>query len=375
MKSYNFVLGCLVAGICLFASCNDEEVPMTGISISPDITSMNVGEEVELTATLAPSGAKGDVVWVSGDPTTVSVTSTGGNKATLKALKPIFPGDPIEVFATESTGILISNILEVTVNLPSITTDYAALLVADGPFVGNGTVSLLDDAPIRMGLVFTRVSNNVLKVTGESFMGTMVTQSQAGTFSWVYPPYQGSLDQRIFITSETGNTCTFYGWATMPGGQPANGQDLPVVLSGTYNSQTKVLTMEVRSNLTQWQNDPLVIPLVAEPGVLAAPWVCRGSITGLAAQPIPLTGIAVSVLKNDDNTVGIAFALDLPGNPNAPVTGDLALSGNQLSGTLSLGGAFDLQTTGTVNFDNKTITLNITGNIGADIAIILTNVD
>ena len=365
MKSKFFVLGCLVAGAGFLASCGgDDDKVITSISVAPaTIEAMEVGDVFDLTATITPSDAKDAIKWVSGNSQIVSVTPKGTNQVTIKAEK---AGGPVEIYATNNAGIVVSNKVLVTVNQPYVEKDYAKMLEDDGPFVGSAVIKFESaEGPmmtVDMGLDFTWVEKNVVTVAGSSTQGSLECKG----------------DQVITIEEDGDNIITFSGDATMPN-PTLPGTDLPVTITGTYNTSTQELSMTLRSNLVAWEKDPMYIYIVdAKPGKYAL-WPCSGTLNAVALGGATqnLSNIGVGVLKKGASTVSISFALSIMGN-EVPVSGDLTLSGNNLSGTLDMvvdtsGNTTPLQTTGSLV--NETITLNMTGTFyTAPITIMLTNV-
>ena len=354
MKSKFLVLGCLVAGICFLTNCKEDEeqvdTSIKGISIAPTtVAPMEIGAEIELTATITPSDAKGTIEWVSNNTSFVTVTPVAGtNKATIKAIA----AGTTQVFARSDTRTAVSNEVTVTVNLPPVETDFAEILVADGPFVGKGTPSLLP-VEITMGISFTRVSKNVVTIDGKSSMGALVC-------------YAG---QTItLVEGSSPNICKLInGKATMPEAQPDNGEDLPVTVIGEYNTTTKKLSLTIQSDLQSWEANPLIIPIEAVPGEYEEPDIedgdlvldCWGSATGLGPA-VSFTDIKVNITQVDAKTFTVAFnAAILPPVLDGIFTGNLTLTGNELSGKMTYEGALAFDVTGSLDMDNEKIALTL----------------
>ncbi|EPL1953323.1 Ig-like domain-containing protein [Citrobacter freundii] len=52
-------------------------MPATGITVTPETASVDVGDTTSLTATLAPAGATDTVTWESSDPEVATVSASG----------------------------------------------------------------------------------------------------------------------------------------------------------------------------------------------------------------------------------------------------------------------------------------------------------
>ena len=52
-------------------------IPATGITVTPETASVDVGDTTSLTATLAPAGATDTVTWESSDPEVATVSASG----------------------------------------------------------------------------------------------------------------------------------------------------------------------------------------------------------------------------------------------------------------------------------------------------------
>ena len=52
-------------------------IPATGITVTPETASVDVGDTTSLTATLAPVGATDTVTWESSDPEVATVSASG----------------------------------------------------------------------------------------------------------------------------------------------------------------------------------------------------------------------------------------------------------------------------------------------------------
>ncbi|MDR1982068.1 MAG: Ig-like domain-containing protein [Tannerellaceae bacterium] len=133
MKTIFSLIGCFIICVC-FSGCKDEEKGITEISVTPGVVAaLDLGATAQLTAVIAPADAdEQEIFWVSYDPTTVEI-SGNGLQATVTALAP----GTIAVFATNKSGVVVSNEVNVTVVPP----DYAALIV--GEYTGTAEVPLM----------------------------------------------------------------------------------------------------------------------------------------------------------------------------------------------------------------------------------------
>jgi hypothetical protein len=117
-------------GLC-FTGCKEESKAITDISVSPATVSLNIGATAQLTATIVPADAdEKELFWVSYDPTVVTV-SGNNTEATLTAVS---PGN-IAVFATNKSGVVVSNEVIVSVQSP----DYVSAII--GEYSGTAEVT------------------------------------------------------------------------------------------------------------------------------------------------------------------------------------------------------------------------------------------
>ena len=65
------------------------DIPVTGVTLDKATATMNVNDEITLTATVAPAGVVDkDILWTTSDGTKATVTATGTGTAKVKALAP-----------------------------------------------------------------------------------------------------------------------------------------------------------------------------------------------------------------------------------------------------------------------------------------------
>ncbi|MDR1938306.1 MAG: Ig-like domain-containing protein [Tannerellaceae bacterium] len=130
MKTNFSLIGCFIVCLC-FSGCKDEEKGITDISVTPAAVTLDIGATAQLTAAIVPADAGNkEIFWVSYDPNVVTV-SGNGTEATLTAVAP----GTIAVFATDKTGVVVSNEVNITVNSP----DYVSLIT--GNYSGTAEVS------------------------------------------------------------------------------------------------------------------------------------------------------------------------------------------------------------------------------------------
>ncbi|MDR1102261.1 MAG: Ig-like domain-containing protein, partial [Tannerella sp.] len=118
------------------------------IEISPNpVPVLEIGRTVELTATVAPANATEDLRWVVYDEAVVSVEGDGP-KALLTAKK----AGTTRIFATNRTGIVVSEELTVKVN----SAEYAGYVT--GNYLGDARISGALNVDISgVGVSLTRV--------------------------------------------------------------------------------------------------------------------------------------------------------------------------------------------------------------------------
>ena len=130
MKVQFSIIGCIVTALCLLGCC-EEENNIMGIVISPNtVPAMEVGQTTQLTATITPTDATEELIWVSWDDEMIEIESNGA-QATIKALKP----GTTRIFATNRSKIVVSQEVEITVN----SDDYASFIV--GTYIGSGAMT------------------------------------------------------------------------------------------------------------------------------------------------------------------------------------------------------------------------------------------
>ena len=127
----------MVASLLLPGCKDDKEVIVSGITVSPaTIPALEIGETVELTATITPDYATEEIRWVAYDKDTITTLKaitleSDGRRAILKAVK----AGAAKVFVTNRTGVVVSDEVLVTVN----SDDYAGFVACK--YVGTAELS------------------------------------------------------------------------------------------------------------------------------------------------------------------------------------------------------------------------------------------
>lgn len=118
MKSRIFIIGGLLAIICLFGCSQEEDkdVVITGISVASSVADMDIGNEVEVTATVTPSDAIGTVTWASANSGIATVTAKDGTNGRTAIIKAVGAGSTT---ITASSGNVKSGNLSVVVKEPA----------------------------------------------------------------------------------------------------------------------------------------------------------------------------------------------------------------------------------------------------------------
>ena len=371
MKSKFFVIGCLIAGICFLSSCKDDDPVIKGISVSPStIPAMEVGDEVDLTATVSPADASDEVEWVSENTEIVRVTKTGATTGKITALS----HGTTNVFATNKKGTVMSAKIAVTVNIPQADTDYAELLASAGgigSFLGlaEGYGGIVSD--LECGISFTRTEKNKVKISMISGMAGVECEGE----------------QIInLMEGDSPNIGVLLGTAQFRG----MGQNLVMEVTGTYNTTTKALRIEMIYD--EW-DPPLDLYIDAVPGVYEV--VDNPDYTLTCWAKLSLTGdllyeeIKVGLYKVSDDMYGVKFAVEkvdlgLGAPMDIPFEGSVTFAEGEWGGELfvSLMGSHRLVVREGTSLDiaTRTMTLIASGrvNLGAvfdaTVEIVISNV-
>ena len=348
MKAKFFIFGCLCTILCL-SGCDDKEISVSSINISPaTISPMEVGDEVELTATVSPADATEEIIWVSWDEDIATVTGHG-DKAMLKAISP----GKTRIYATNKSKIVVSPDLAVTVN----SDDFASLMAGD--YIGNGSVSgMMNDNISDMGITIQRLEAAVVKMTVLANMPGFGEQTITA-------------NNLNVLAGSTPGTYTLSGTA----GLSIMGMNLSFNVTGTFKSSDNSLTMQL---LGTDPSIPLTINFTAVPGVstdyaasVIGNYIGAGNVSGMASgnisdavltmervgtekAAVKMTLIA-SIASFGEQTI-IANSLNLSAGSE---TGTYALSGN--AGLSIMGMDIGFNVTGTFKVSDKTFSVQLLG--------------
>ena len=160
MKTRFLIFGCFFAFLCLFclSGCGEDEENIklvAGITVTPaNPEALEIGDELELTATFTPSDATEEIVWVTWDDKILSIEGNG-TKAKIKALT----FGETRIFATSKSRVVVSPDIPIKIN----SDDYAALMV--GNYLGSGESNMGAISDINIRLERVGLSNSTLKMT------------------------------------------------------------------------------------------------------------------------------------------------------------------------------------------------------------------
>jgi hypothetical protein len=354
MKTKFLMLGFWVAAFCLSGCNDDSEVTVSNITVSPSsVSGMEVGETVELTATVAPDNATEDIRWEIYDPTIVSIENQG-RKAILKAVA----SGTTRIFATNRTGVVVSDEITVKVN----SSEYAKFVA--GNYIGTaevrGALSLdlsgvqvklerVEDAQVKLTLVAEVPGMGELAVTGESVTVSPGDEPETYTFKGISEPLASPLNA-------------------------------PLNISGKYSATDKALTLAL-------ETEGFSIRVTAAPGtptdygaLVAGDYVGEAQLTG-SMMSATLSNVQVTLTRTGSSQVSLAITGEAPAIGGAvTISGeDITVSAGSQPGTCSFSGmarlpspvAFDLNVTGTFNTLTHALTLtlaDVNGSIGIDLA-------
>ncbi|MDR1524541.1 MAG: Ig-like domain-containing protein [Tannerella sp.] len=339
MKTKFLMTGLLAAVLCMPA-CNDEnEVIVSGITVSPSvIPAMEVGEMMELTATVTPDNATEDIRWEAYD-TIVSIENQG-KKAILKAVA----SGTTRIFATNKSGIVVSDEITVKVN----SSEYAGFVV--GKYSGTAEIrgALNVDVP--------GVQVKIERVEGENAEVTLTLVADV--------PAMGELTitgDRVNVSpAGEPETYAFKGVTNpLPLPPPMN---IPLNISGKYSPASETLTLSLTA-------DGLSIDVSATSAPTDYAEVVEGEYAGNAevtGMPIVLSNVEVTLARTGTNKVSLLLTGEAQGMGAVGLTGeDITVSGGSDPETCTFSGkaklplppGFDLNVTGTFNAATRTLTL------------------
>ncbi|MDR2042467.1 MAG: hypothetical protein LBP98_09175 [Tannerella sp.] len=346
MKTKVFMLGLWVAVFGL-SSCNDEkEVTVTDITVSPsEIPAMEVGETIELTAAITPDHATEDLRWEVYDNTIVSIESQG-RKAILKAVG----SGTTRVFATNKTGIVVSEELTVKVN----SSEYAKFVV--GSYLGTANVKgalTADLSGVQVKMERIAGENAQVKLTLVAVlpnMGELTIASESVTVS----PVSGEPETYAF----KGRTLPleFLSNATLE-------------ISGKYSATGKALTLDLTTDI-------LSIHVDAAPGtptdyaaLVAGDYVGSAQSTGMT---IDFSNLQAKLTRTDANKVSLAVTAEASGFGLLSISGEMTVAAGSQPETCTFNGLakladpmeMDLDVTGSYNTLTHTLTLTLAATNG-----------
>ncbi|MDR1676500.1 MAG: Ig-like domain-containing protein [Tannerella sp.] len=338
------MLGLFVAALSVW-SCNDEnEVTVSGITVSPStIPAMEVGETMELTAAITPDNATEDIRWEVYDNTVVSIESQDPRKAILKAVA----SGTTRIFATNKTGIVVSDEITVKVN----SSEYAKFVVGNysGTAEVRGALNVdLSGVQVKMERVAGEEAQVKLTLVAEvPGMGELTITGDQVTVS----PVSGEPDTYAF----KGRTASLQA--------PLN---FPLDISGKYSATGKTLTLDLTA-------DGLSIHVDATPGtptdygaLVAGDYVGSAQVTGMMS--VDLSNVQVTLARTGSSKVNLAITGEAPGLGVIGISGEdiTVAAGLQpetcvFSGkaSLPLPPGFELNVAGTFNTLTHTLTLTL----------------
>jgi len=238
MKTRFLIFGCLFAFLCL-SGCDDDNENIklvTGISVTPaNPDALEIGDELELTATFTPVDATEEIIWVTWDDKILSIEGDG-TKAKIKALT----FGETRIFATNKSRIVVSPDITIKIN----SDDYAALMV--GNYLGTGSSAMGPISDINIKLERVGLSNSTVKMTIIAEMTGFGEQT--------------IIAETVNISLGAPGTYGLNGNAVLS----IMGMTFDFILSGTFNNADKslVLKLDASSNPVM----PLVIDINAVPG-------------------------------------------------------------------------------------------------------------
>jgi uncharacterized lipoprotein YajG len=344
MKTKILMIGLLAAIFCMPACDDESEVIVSGITISPSaISAMEVGETVELTATVTPDNATEDIRWEAYD-TIVSIENQG-RKAILKAVA----SGTTRIFATNKAGIVVSE--EITVKINS--SEYAKFVV--GNYTGT--------AEIR-GALTADISDVQVKIGSIEDENALVTLTLVAEV-----PGMGVLPitgDRVNVSpAGEPETYAFKGTTNpLPLPPPMN---ISLDIAGKYSLNGETLTLSLTA-------EGLSINVSATPPPMDYAEVVKGEYAGSAEvtglMPMTLPNVEIALTHTGTNKVRLSLTSEAPGLGTLAISGEnIAVSGGldpdvcTFSGTANLPlpqGIFDLNVTGTFNTATYTLTLVLT---------------
>ena len=333
MKSKFLLIGSFITVFCLLGCDKDEEkdVAIKSIAIAPSINDMEIGNEVEVTATVTPSDAVGTVTWASANSGIVTVTAKDGTNGRTAIIKAIGAGSTT---ITASSG-----------NIKS----------------GNLSVAVKEPAPVVIPVTAISIPSSVpdMEIDGTVEVEATVTPASAteavewvavdGTGKVTIAAVSGTNGRKATITAVSAGTAEVY------------------AKSGTVESSKLAVTVK--------EPEPPEDPEPAEDYASDVVGVYYGE--GVASEgffpqlngPVEDVVIVLERVHNGKVTAEITATLPMVGDLLGPsvmscnltVSADYKLSGSaSLDNPLDPTDAFVFTITGSVDPDENTIVLNLT---------------
>ena len=348
MKARYLIYGCLLAGLCLsLPGCDEDEkvTNITGITVTPaNISPMEIGDELELTAAFTPADATEDIIWKSWNENIVKIEGTGA-KVKLKAVS----FGETRIFATSTSRIVVSPDINIKVN----SDDYAGLMV--GNYLGAGKSGMGDITDANIKLERVGLSNTSVKLTVVGVMASFGEQTITGE----------SLDISL------GNAAGLYNLngkakLTIPGLVTFD-----FTVTGQFNNADKSLTLKFVDPVTA--GFPLEIDMTAVPGeptdygALAAGAYAGKADVESAMGPMSGLDMDVTLTRISSSKVDMLITSAM-GNITLKEGQEIEVSAGTAANTCRLTGnaymaafGMDMTVTGTINLIEHTLTMELSG--------------
>ena len=346
MKAQFLIFGCLFALLCL-SGCDDKEkeIIVSAITVSPaTIPAMEIGDEVELTATITPADATEEILWVSWDENIAKVEGQGA-KVKLKAIAP----GTTRIFATNQSKIVVSRDMEITVN----SDDYAGFMV--GNYIGSGTLAgAFTDNLSGMGIKLERVGT-------EQTAAKLTIIASIASFG-----EQTIIADRLNLSvgSEPGT----YRLSGNAGLTIPNVASFTLAVTGTFKVSDKSLTLSLNATAPA----PVIININAIPGTPTDYGAsAAGDYAGIAdietvQGNMPNTGIDIALTRITSSRLNMfleastGLTIECLSGQYIEITAGLAANTCALNGKATLTAYnMEMTVTGTLNLNDQTLTMQL----------------
>ena len=160
-----------IDNIKIYTTSPFDPVPVTGVTVSPSTDTVHIGDQTQLSATVAPANADNQAVNWSSSNTSVATVDSNGLVAGVAAGNATITATTVDGGFTSSCTVTValSNYPEGTFSASvTINSTSTTLVLA----IGNAT----------NGLVAVRANNNTITTTGISMSGTNFTISTSGNY-------------------------------------------------------------------------------------------------------------------------------------------------------------------------------------------------